>query len=278
MENVEKVEVGNFAFSFTDKRSTLYAQHFHDSYEIAYYVKADIKCFVSDTLVEIRDGDILFIKEFDIHKFFYNDDVAYIRYNIHFKQTFIADLLKSLKIDSVDRLLNRSPSIKLTPTLQQKAEIESILKLSHGNLNSQPLSQVYLIALLDLIHKIGTVNKPVQYHSQKDQIVKDIIKYVDQNYMSSIDLVLLEKQLHLSKYYLCHTFKEITQTSINQYVQLRRASEAQKMLIYTNKTISDICYECGFQNEQHFYRVFKKIANTTPARYRVTMMEAHLQR
>ncbi|HHV96245.1 MAG TPA: helix-turn-helix transcriptional regulator [Clostridiaceae bacterium] len=78
----------------------------------------------------------------------------------------------------------------------------------------------------------------------------------------------LEKRFHFSKYYLSHIFKQLTGFTIIEYVQHRRIIEAQRMLRYTNKDIIEIGYDCGFNNIQHFYRVFSKITGTTPLHYR----------
>lgn len=269
MELTEKVDVGNFQFSFADRKSTLQTRHFHDCYEIDYYLRANIQCFVGDALLDIRDGDILFIRAFDIHKFLYNDAAAYIRYNIHFKKSFIFDLVTWLQLNSVNHLLNESKSFKLTPTLQQRSDIEHLLKLYKKNIDSPSLSQMYLLALLDMVAKIEDTGKSARPESRKDKIVKDIIEYIDQHYARTIHLDELERHFHLSKYYMIRVFKNITQSSITQYLQLRRVVEAQRMLMDSDKPVGEIGYDCGFQNEQHFYRVFKKIVNLTPAKYRI---------
>jgi AraC-like DNA-binding protein len=270
MDETVKIDVGNFEFSFTDKKSSLHAQHFHDCCEVDYYLKADIKCFISDTHMEIHDGDILFIQAFDIHKFIYNDDVAYVRYNIHFKKSFIVDIINTLKLDNIDLLLCKSKSFKLTPTLQQRAEIENLLKLYRKNIDSPALSKLYLITFLDMVNKIKELTMFTQQENHKDKVIKQVIELIDTNYMNPIYLQLLEQKLHLSKFYLSHIFKEVTHSTINQYIQLRRVIEAQKMLINTNKSIIDICYDCGFNNEQHFYRIFRKFSDLTPAKYRIS--------
>jgi AraC-like DNA-binding protein len=53
-----------------------------------------------------------------------------------------------------------------------------------------------------------------------------------------------------------------------EYVQYRRTIEAQKLLEDTDKDILSVYYDCGFNNVQHFYRVFRKISKVTPSQYR----------
>jgi YesN/AraC family two-component response regulator len=79
---------------------------------------------------------------------------------------------------------------------------------------------------------------------------------------------LLEEKFYLNKFHISHVFKEITDFSVIEYVQQRRVIEAQKQLTYSQKKIIDICFDCGFNNIQHFHRVFKKITGVTPHKYR----------
>ncbi|HHW49780.1 MAG TPA: helix-turn-helix transcriptional regulator [Clostridiaceae bacterium] len=86
--------------------------------------------------------------------------------------------------------------------------------------------------------------------------------------MNPITLELLSKKFYLSKFYISRIFIEITGFSVFEYLQHRRIIEAQKMLKNSRKEIADICYDCGFNNIQYFYLVFKKMTRTAPYKYR----------
>nr|WP_275983849.1 AraC family transcriptional regulator [Paenibacillus hamazuiensis] len=88
--------------------------------------------------------------------------------------------------------------------------------------------------------------------------------------MNPITLELLEKQFGLSKYYISHLFKETTRFTVFEYVANRRILEAKKLLEQTDQPIVQIALGCGFNNLQHFYRMFGRYAKMSPLQYRKT--------
>jgi len=61
-------------------------------------------------------------------------------------------------------------------------------------------------------------------------------------------------------------FEETYHSSPGKWIQNRRLMEARYLLEVTNKTISEICYEVGFENPSHFIQAFKQKFGNTPKR------------
>lgn len=61
-------------------------------------------------------------------------------------------------------------------------------------------------------------------------------------------------------------FEETYHCSPGKWIQNRRLMEARYLLEVTNKTISEICYEVGFENPSHFIQAFKQKFGSTPKR------------
>ena len=62
-------------------------------------------------------------------------------------------------------------------------------------------------------------------------------------------------------------FKSITGVGLSEYINVSRISKAEKLLRKTNKPITEIATECGFNDSNYFAAVFKKIKGTTPKKY-----------
>ncbi|HPS53884.1 MAG TPA: AraC family transcriptional regulator [Phycisphaerae bacterium] len=71
-----------------------------------------------------------------------------------------------------------------------------------------------------------------------------------------------------SREHTARTFQAVFGCSISGYINRRRLEKAKKQLIYTNMSISDICFDTGFNNVNYFYRLFKRFFFITPADYR----------
>jgi len=250
-------------------------QHYHDSYEIGFFINANLQVFIKDTRYEIHDGDIIFLNDYVIHRFIYdNISTVYNRYVINFKREYIQPMLAAAGAENLLDLFRNSSNIKITTTLKERSKLESLFKsiIHLQNESSDNISDAAakscLVIILTRIWQLMSAQKPAAKTGKKEKLIQSIIQYIDANYKHNINLDLLEKKFFIDKYHISHTFKEITGFTVMEYVQQRRINEAQKMLIHSSNEIFDICLDCGFNNLQHFYRVFKKISGVTPDKYR----------
>lgn len=72
----------------------------------------------------------------------------------------------------------------------------------------------------------------------------------------------------LSPNYFGDLVKKETGKTPQEYIQNKIIDLAKEMIIGTDKTVSEIAYELGFQYSQHFSRIFKKNVGCTPLEYR----------
>ena len=63
-------------------------------------------------------------------------------------------------------------------------------------------------------------------------------------------------------------FESIMETTPGAYITTIRINKARKLLSESNKTISDIAEECGFYDQSHFTKIFKRMRGITPGGYR----------
>ncbi len=81
-------------------------------------------------------------------------------------------------------------------------------------------------------------------------------------------------ELHLSPVYLGALFKKNTQVSFAQYLNAHRISKSIELMRTTDKDINDIALDCGYQNANYFFRVFKKQTKMAPSEYK-RMIKKH---
>ncbi len=104
--------------------------------------------------------------------------------------------------------------------------------------------------------------------SLKLERIKDVLVYIDSNYQKTITLDELSKKGNISKFYLCRIFRDVLHISPIEYINKIRVEKATEFLRNTNMSISDIAFECGFNNISYFIKIFKKFMRTTPLKYR----------
>lgn len=76
-------------------------------------------------------------------------------------------------------------------------------------------------------------------------LVKDVISFLNENYCHTPSLEELAQRFCVSKYYLCHCFKEYTKTTIHSYIQMKKINKA-KELLKAGTLPQQVSEECGF--------------------------------
>ena len=88
------------------------------------------------------------------------------------------------------------------------------------------------------------------------------------NFHREISLQEIANVSHMSPTAFCRYFKSRTQKSFTQFLNELRVGHASKLLHDKSYSISDVCYESGFNNFTNFNKFFKAITKETPSNYR----------
>ena len=98
----------------------------------------------------------------------------------------------------------------------------------------------------------------------KDKRMVEIMNYIQSNYLS----VTLEGLSDLSKPYLSKYIKEKSGMTFGELVKNVRLKKAKTLLKTSSMTVESIALSVGYQNVEHFNRLFKKAFNMTPVQFR----------
>jgi YesN/AraC family two-component response regulator len=94
------------------------------------------------------------------------------------------------------------------------------------------------------------------------------MNYCNSHSDEDLSLRVLERELHLNKYYISHVMNSKLHIGLNDYVNSLRVSNACKWLVKSNRTITEISDEVGFNTLRTFNRAFVKQTGMTPSEYR----------
>ncbi len=108
---------------------------------------------------------------------------------------------------------------------------------------------------------------PQSYDKDREQVNK-IYEYVFENIQSDIKLKEASALVYMEPGSFCRYFKKKTNQTFMDYVKNVRIGIAAKLLAETDKQITQICYECGYNNLANFNHYFKSIMKKTPSEYR----------
>jgi len=146
-----------------------------------------------------------------------------------------------------------------------KDELEST-----GIKGSFYVEQLTTTLAIHLLRKYG-VRKP-QISTYSDGLPKyklrQVLEYINANLECDIKLVDLAELVGMSQYYFCQLFKQSIGIAPYQYVIQQRVERAKQLLKCRDVAISEVALVCGFANQSHFTKHFRKLTGITPKAYR----------
>jgi AraC-like DNA-binding protein len=148
--------------------------------------------------------------------------------------------------------------------------LRSLIRDMYKEYNSKDANyRVYLklklIELLIIMQRSG-VKKLRELN--RSELVDYIDHLLESDYQSNITLKYLAEKVGMSPNYLCTVYRQNSNISIVQKLKSIRLQRAEKMLRESTMTISEICYECGFNDLSYFYRSFADVYQCNPGDYR----------
>ena len=96
-----------------------------------------------------------------------------------------------------------------------------------------------------------------------------VMNYCIAHYAENLSLDVLERKLHISKFYISHIVNQKLNMGFNDYINQIRVSNACRMLAETKRSVSEISESVGFNTVRTFNRAFQKHIGTSPREYRV---------
>lgn len=114
-------------------------------------------------------------------------------------------------------------------------------------------------------------------HSPKHsnhRIIEETLRYINSNLTADLTLDALAREAKFSPIYFHKLFKASTGKTLREYVEEQRIKKAIDLLLSSDKTLSEIAYECGFSSQSYFSSAFKKKKKLAPREYaRQLLME-----
>lgn len=101
-------------------------------------------------------------------------------------------------------------------------------------------------------------------------VAYNIMNYINHHFAEEITVDKIAAELYLNKNYIAHVFKEKTGYSLIGYAIALRINRAKVLLTKTDKSITQVAEECGYDDFTYFSRQFKKSTSLTPSAYRKT--------
>ena len=197
---------------------------------------------------------------------------------------FEADLLANSKLaDEINTygFFNYETSEALHVSKKEEEHMEQIFQNIHGEY-TLPIDQFSKEVILSNIELLLTYSKRFyqrQFITRNDvdssiviNFEKELKSYFSQNDFQESgipEVGYFSDKLNLSSKYLSDMLKTLTGKTTKEHIQFQVLEKAKHLLLGTDKSISEVAYQLGFEYPQYFSRFFKEKTGETPKEFRL---------
>ncbi|MGI6173619.1 MAG: AraC family transcriptional regulator [Christensenellales bacterium] len=238
-----------------------YPLHLHREVELIYAAKGRLHLHV--------DGEAYLLEEGDIAAAFPNVVHGYLPLQGGGGKGMFLSFPPDLSQDYGADLTARRP---VCPVLRREAihpETPILLKYALTEAEtSQDVAVIKAYMALVLARIMPSLDlSDSSEHSMPGRLYR-ILAYLAEHCTEQITLNTVAKEFGLSASYISHLFSDTIRVNFRAYLNMLRLRRAIVLLWSTDAPITRICYDCGFESQRTFNRVFRERYGITPSAYR----------
>ena len=253
--------------------------HFHSEFQLFLVLKGTGTRFIGDHFTPFKAGDVVFTGPNLPHVWrsdpeYFGDDVSYWSEGIvlYFPQHFLGnDFMKTNEVYRIRQLFMKA---------QQGMEIAGETAGQIKGMMFQLLTTRDFESMLTLLNLLNVLANTSDYkllaspgytNSLKESDTERMNKvhaYVMQNFKEKITLNEIAAISNMTPTSFSRYFKVHGNKPFSDFLSEIRIGHACKLLVEKRMSVSQICYECGFQTLSNFNRQFKAVTRSTPMEYR----------
>lgn len=284
---------GNFNLPFTTyfceynyNITSCIVTHWHEEIEIILIEKGTGEFKVDLDSYILKAGDILIIKPFSLHSMNTINDMhcSWITmvFNLGMLNSAITD---GCLIKYFAPILNNEHQLPLVINSECNGYNEIFISVKNifncfneKNIAFELKIKSLLLYLFSLFYENNLVLKKKNASVTNDATrkIKIILNYIHENYMTELSISNIAHTCNLSQYYFMKFFKKYIGITCTEYINNYRLDTASKLLNATDKSITDISFEIGFNNVSYFNKLFKTKFKVTPKEFRNANKVVHL--
>ena len=251
--------------------------HQHKEYELNFIENGrGVRRIVGDSVEEIGDYELVLVGGESLEHVWEqgrckSKDIREI--TIQFSaDIFGGELLSKNQFATIKRMLRRADhglSFPVSAIMKVYSSLDTIAKESSRFV--QFLKFLYILYELSVADEARVLASSSFAHtsrSTESRRVQKVKQYINDNYSKTLKLADLAGLVGMTPVAFSRFFRQRTGRTLSDYIVDIRLGYAARMLVDSSKNISEICYECGFNNLSNFNRTFKAKRGFTPRDFR----------
>lgn len=259
------------------KTEFTYPLHQHKEFELNFIERGKgVRRIVGDSVEEIGDYELVLLGGEDLEHVWEqgtctSKDIREI--TVHFSgDIFGDDLLSKNQFASIRNMLQKADHglcFPLSTIMKVYSALDTIADESERFV--QFLKFMYVLYELSVSDGMRVLASSSFSHTESNvesSRIQKVKMYVNDHYSEPLKLDEIADLVGMSPVAFSRFFRQRTGRTLSDYIIDIRLGYAARMLVDSSKNISEICYECGFNNLSNFNRTFKAKRNYTPRDFR----------
>lgn len=247
--------------------------HFHPEIELIYVNKGKGKRHIGNHLAYFSNSQLLLIGPNLPHNGFTDRlTINGSQTLVQFKPDFLGESFINIpEMESINNLFERSKMGIVFGVKTKKKLGHKIENLTGKNGFKKILELLEILHILAKAKDYTILNADgfaFEAEPQDSAKVDIIFKHVSQNYREHISLDEIADKVSMTVPAFCRYFKKVTGKTFTKFVNEYRVVHATKLLSESQLSITDVSFECGFNNFSHFNKVFKEFTEKSASKYR----------
>ena len=252
--------------------------HFHPHYQLFTVIKGTGTRFIGDDIRHFNVGDTVFLAPNMPH--LWRSDREYFEKDsqlmtegivVYFKEDFLgSEFFEKSEMYDIKTLLKKSErGLDLTGQLKEEL-VEDLKNLPVVN-GFQGI--IKILSILDKLSKstdyqyIASTTYSNTHKISETERMRRVHEYVLKHFKENINLSTVASLSNMTDAAFCRYFKSRTNKTFSDFVKEIRIGNACKMLQDENKSISQTCYESGYNTVSNFNNQFKSLKGISPKQY-----------
>ena len=246
--------------------------HSHDFEELLIGVSGELEHFIDFNASQMQAPFVSFVTKGKVHRLIPKSKNGKCEiWGIRFKSEFVPEStfqLYSLYHGNANLKLEEGNSLQRLGTICEMMYEEASQETPSYAIIKQLLSVLFTM-LENERKKLATSNNTLQ----KTQNVSfgNFLTILEENYRRPLGVDFYAEKLFMSSRNLNLICQDILEQSVSEIIETRKLIEAKNLLISTDKTIAEIAYELGYNENSYFSNVFKKKSGQSPSEFREEM-------
>ncbi|MBW8351306.1 AraC family transcriptional regulator [Bacillus sp. IITD106] len=263
---------------FISEKPWIHTKRNIDSFEVIIGTNKTLYIEQNGIKYEVNPGDVLVILPHAEHKGYAlgEENLSFYWFHFycpeHYEIVDEATMKKEISIKSLIEKEHESESFIYLPIFYSPNSIERInimfsqlLHIYQSNYYTNH-SGHYMASLI----LIELTEQAINQHSTGDKNLNSLLEWTRIHALENITVSSIAKKFSYNREYLSRYFKKKTGMTLIEYIHHIKISKAKDYLTRTNKSIKEIAYGVGFQDEKYFMKLFKKYERMTPTEYRTS--------